>query len=380
LLVRVGLESGSRVAGYPLSGDVGVLVRTGDAPDFAFAAGGFHPGYRGPAELAGLRRLAIDLSPPTVLTVRAEAYVALTSNAFMVGARVDLGIDLEVADARGYLAFDAIVTIEPLHFAVDVRAGITVSVLGETVAGVALALHLEGPSPWIASGTATLELFFLPDIDLSFGPLRWPSGVQLPPAPNDVSALKLVVAAFKEPGAAHSILPPRTADPVLLRGDAADGEVACHPLGRVDLRQRAIPLSTKIATVGPSPSSEHEIAIKSVSIGGTAVPYEPTTDLFAPGQFERLRDDERLSRAAFERHVSGVQVAAGAAHVARAVSHVVLGWETIVPGHVIGPGGVGSVPHGGAGAVLALSAVARRRVADPGTLYAVGGAPLEAVA
>jgi hypothetical protein len=374
LLMRVGLDPGSRVAGYPLSGDVGLLLRTGDTAEFAFSAGGFHPGYRGPAELSGMRRLALDLSPPTLVTLRAEAYLAVTSNALMVGARVDLGIDLDVADARGYLSFDALVVVDPLHFAVDVRAGISVSVLGETVAGVALALHLEGPHPWVASGTATLELLFLPDIDLSFGPLRWPSDAQLPPAPTSVSALDLVIAAFREPGAARTFLPVGVVDPVVLREDRP--AAALHPLGGVELRQRAVPLHTPIETVGPAPSREGTIEIASTSIGVPGVGVVPTTDLFAPGQFLKLRDDQRLSRAAFEPHVSGRRVDARAAHTPGPSRPVAVAWKTIVPGQVLPADGVGTVPHGGAGGVLAVGAVARARSGS----YAVAGERLEAIA
>ncbi|MFE0152337.1 DUF6603 domain-containing protein [Nonomuraea sp. NPDC059007] len=49
--------TGSRFGFFGVSGEVGVLLRFGDGASFALVAGGFHPRYAPPAELAGLRRL-----------------------------------------------------------------------------------------------------------------------------------------------------------------------------------------------------------------------------------------------------------------------------------------------------------------------------------
>lgn len=306
VLVLVSL-AGSRLAGFGLSGDLGLLFGYGAEPRFAISAGGFHPGYRPPAELSSMRRLAVDISPPVLLSLRAEAYVALTSSAFMLGARVEVSIDFVVADAHGFLAFDAIVQWAPFHFELDIRAGISVRVLGETFAGVALALHLEGPGRWVAHGTATLQLLFLPDIDLEVGPLTWGTSADPPPAVE--SPLLLLREELARPESWQVLPPAGTEQLVTLRGGSAnDGALFAHPLGGVGVRQRAVPLGSHIDHIGGHPVSEHLLALGEPTIGDGQRPatVDPVSELFASGLFLALTDDEKLSRPAFASYPCGL--------------------------------------------------------------------------
>lgn len=303
LLIIVSM-AGSRLAGFTLSGDFGVLFRYGSQPVFAISAGGFHPGYQAPGELSALRRVVIDMSPPALLSLRAEAYVALTSNAFMLGARVELDIDFDVASAHGYLSFDAIVLWAPFHFAVDLSAHIDVRFLGETFAGITLALHLEGPGRWIAHGTATLELFFLPDVDLEVGPVEW--GGERDAQPGQVSPLALVKAELATSGSWQALPPARVGTVVTLR-DVAPGQGAlfAHPLGGVVVRQRAIPLMEQIQLVGGHPVSEHVVSLGGLAIEGGPPAGADVWDLFAPGQYFTLTDEQKLSQPAFSSYRAG---------------------------------------------------------------------------
>jgi hypothetical protein len=152
--------------------------------------------------------------------------------------------------------------------------------------------------------------------------------------------------------------------------------VACHPLGSVELRQRVVPFGTPIDTVGPQPSEERLVDIGVVTVRGltaAAVAVERTTDLFAPGQFERLRSDQRLARPAFEPHASGVHVRATGALAVGPSNDVVVDWETIVPG-TVSPLGLAAVHPSDAG--LASGAVARMRATDARARTVVAGPPL----
>ena len=98
-----------------------------------------------------MRRLALDLSSG-FLQLRAQAYFTLTSNTIQFGARLDLVAEVAGCGLRGFLAFDVLVQFEPFRFVADLSAGIAVQAFGETLAGISLALALEGPAAWRARG------------------------------------------------------------------------------------------------------------------------------------------------------------------------------------------------------------------------------------
>ncbi|MEU7821718.1 DUF6603 domain-containing protein [Catellatospora sp. NPDC049133] len=374
-LVLVSL-AGSRLAGFGLSGDLGMLFSYGAQPRFAISAGGFHPGYPAPPELSGMRRLAVDISPPALLSLRAEAYVALTGNAFMLGARVEATIDFEVAAAHGHLSFDALVQWAPFHFEVDIRAGIAVSVLGETFAGIALSLHLQGPGRWIAHGTATLELAFLPDIDLEVGPLVW--GAKPDELPGFASPLQVLRDELADP-ASWQVLPPTTAKDLVVLRDTAPGAdaVFAHPLGGVGVRQRAVPLDVPIAHLGGRPVREHLLALGEPVVGGMR-PQQvaAVTELFAPGLYLALTEDQKLSTPAYARYRCGSTAEGFHAAPHGPVRHTEYRWETVYP-HRADLAALrhdGAHVHPPAAQVLAAGPAGRRRVAaDP---YQVAGRPL----
>lgn len=72
-LVRVSLAN-SKIASIVISGDLGMIIRWSGGGEFAFSAGGFFPKYVPPPELADLRRLALEMSPPVdFIKLRATA-------------------------------------------------------------------------------------------------------------------------------------------------------------------------------------------------------------------------------------------------------------------------------------------------------------------
>ena len=231
LLIRVSL-SRSKISGFTVSGDIGILVVIAGEPDFAISAGGFHPSYRPPAELAGLKRIDIDLSPPAILTMRAQAYVALTSNSVQLGAHVQIKADAGVVGAEGHLGFDALVEWAPRFlFIIDLEAGIALYAFGESFAGVDLHLHLEGPGPWVAQGSASVSLLFF-DVDLDVGPLTWGEPAAEEPLP--VSPVALVADAIRKREAWTARLPDGAEQLVTMRPADGDG-IVVHPLGMFEV-------------------------------------------------------------------------------------------------------------------------------------------------
>ena len=216
----------------------------GGSAEFAISAGGFHPRYDPPRELAGMQRLGMDLSPPAILTLRAESYFALTSNSVQLGSRVEMGADLGVASISGHFAFDALVLFSPrFMFMIDLGIGLTVRAFGVTLCGVSVQLHLEGPAPWRAEGHAEVEILWW-DIPVDVGPFTWGDDDNPPPLPADPRQL-VRDALHRNPGAWQALTPP-DADRVvrLVPAPPSDTDVTVHPMGLFDVRQHAVPLET----------------------------------------------------------------------------------------------------------------------------------------
>jgi hypothetical protein len=332
VLVLVSLVD-SQIAGYAVSGDFGVLLRFGSSPEIAFSAGGFHPRFQPPPELAKLRRVTVDMSPPAVLTMRAEAYLALTTNTFQLGTHIELGADLGPIGAHGFLDFDALVHFQPqFTFEIDLGAGVAIEFAGDTIAGVTLHLHLEGPAPWIAHGTGTFT--FIVSKDFEVGPLQWGDANNPPPAivhPRD-----LIAKAIGDPAAWQTALPPNSDHLAHLRADPAPPPLLVHPLGLFEVRQHVAPLETEIVRIGANPAAAGETyvhfglpQVNKVDVGAIS----EVTDLFSAGQFLDLTDDQKLSRPSFEPMQAGARInpPAGAGFDLARLRQSDLEYETFVP-------------------------------------------------
>ena len=142
----------SRLAQFALTGDMALRMSWGAQPSFLLAVGGFHPRFAAPPGFPALQRVAVALAAGDNPKLRLEAYLALTSNTVQFGARVDLAAKAGSFSIAGFLSFDALLTLEPLAFVVDIAAKLAVKVGGHTLLSVSLALTLSGPRPWRARG------------------------------------------------------------------------------------------------------------------------------------------------------------------------------------------------------------------------------------
>jgi hypothetical protein len=310
LLILVSLN-GSRIATFSVFGDMGFLVRWSGSPELALTAGGFHPRYTPPRELTGLQRLGMDLSPPVLLSMRSESYFAVTTNSVQLGARIEMSAGLDVADISGHFAFDAIVLLTPrFAFELDVGVALAARVEGVTLLGVQMQLHVDGPAPWRAQGTAEVEIF-LTSIPIDVGPISWGDADNPPPTPTDPRQL-VHDALHRNPGAWQALTPPDSDRVVRLKSaPPSETDVTVHPMGLFDVRQHAIPLETVIVHVGAHPVPEGQ---RRVNLG---VPFVNTlaagalsevTDLFSSGVYLDLTEDQKLSRPAFEPMPAGARI------------------------------------------------------------------------
>ena len=138
----------SRALGiFRVTASAALRLSWGSPPYALVSLGGFFPGFRPePAPVPPQQRLALALDIPCPLTFRAEGYLAITSGTFQVGAHIDVGIDLSVIAAYGFLGFDAFIQLDPFHLRADYEAGWEVD--GAFSGGTTVSGWIDGPGPW----------------------------------------------------------------------------------------------------------------------------------------------------------------------------------------------------------------------------------------
>jgi hypothetical protein len=301
----------SRVAAFTISGDMAARLNYGAEPGLAISAGGFNPRFSPPPDFPELRRLAISLGDGDNPRIRLEAYLANTTNSIQMGARLevyveaDLGRVLGVFSATAYLSFDALITLVPFSFVVDLAGGVEIRRNGSVLFGAQLLLSLSGPQPVRAWGYAQFDFFGRRRIpfDHTFGP----DPLELVIAVADpVGAL---LAALADPRNWETQLPAAAPTTASLRElpPAPEGTVLTHPLGRMGVRQRIVPLDVPIDRFAGAPVPEAARMLHvSVSLGGKSAVGTPVRDAFPTGESLDLTDDEKLSREQFSQWPCGL--------------------------------------------------------------------------
>lgn len=366
--------TGSHIVGARLSGDMVLLVRGGADPALVLSAGGFHPAFPVPRGVPALRRMALDLCPTPLIDLRCEAYFAITSNTLQLGARIDLAVEVAECGFRGYLAFDALVQLSPFRFVADVSGGVCLRAFGQSLLAVHLALHLEGPAPWLARGRGSLDLFLF-EVSLDFE-VGWGSPPPAPPAPPDVGVELRAALADPTAWTAHGATPPGL---TLTKAAAKElnAATAVDPYGSVTVRQTRVPLGLEIARFAGVAVAPQRWDVTTGEFG----PGEPASrttevrDRFAPGQFVASgSDDAALGAPAFVELRSGVELLPAAATGAE-TRPVELTWEERIIAHELP-----APERGSAGALPAIAALELAMVAATAADATWWAPPAEVVA
>jgi len=258
-----------------------------------------------------LERLAISLAGSDNPRVRLEAYFALTANTIQLGARADLYAEVNLGKVIGtfsvtaYVGFDTLIHLSPFEFEAGLGAEVTIARNGSPLISAKFVATLTGPSPWHAWGYAEFDFFgsHRVQFDATIGP-----GDQ--PAIAPVAVLPKLITALKDHASWAGVLPQGATMMVSLREAKATAEIRVHPLGSLTLRQRIVPLGKTISAFGSSrPADANRFELTTVTVGGTAVAErEVVFDQFAPAQFERLTDDQKLARPSFEQMEAGLHL------------------------------------------------------------------------
>ena len=291
----------SRIAGYPVTGDVAVRLGGGG---WILAFGGFHPRYTPPRPMPAQRRLRIDISPSANAKLRAEAYFAITSNSIQGGLHVALDIDAGAASIHGWLDLDFLWQDDQPRLSVRFDVGLELRVGGSSIAGISADVLVEGTNPWHLQADLSLHLLFF---TLHFGYQHTWGEVEPGDTPPEVDVAVRVAQSLSTDGAWSAIAP--NGDALVTFRVSDRSEIGVHPYGQLSLRQRTVPLGVAVTRLGASRVTGGSATVLLTPIAG-APASAPTVGLFAAAQFQQLSDDEKLSRPSFEPFQDGISFGA----------------------------------------------------------------------
>jgi hypothetical protein len=313
----------SSLAGIPLTGDMALRLSLAGIPSLLLSIGGFHPRFTPPARFPELRR--IELTAGTNPQLRMSAYLALSYVSTQIGAHVDLVAKGGGFKIQAHLGFDALFSIFPFRFDVEIDATASISWHGHNLLGVHLDLHLSGPHPYHAKGSASFSVLWW-DVSVGFDQ-TWGDKTPVPlPPPPDLAAL--LREALGRPDAWNAELPTRSR-PLFALADGVSRETV-PPTASVVVRQRTLPLAYNITMFGNVPlSSEQRFSIDHVRHAAGELEASPVDAPFAVGQFTQLSDDEKLAAPTFEQYTAGVRIADGTVR-AGTISRSPIDLDTIV--------------------------------------------------
>jgi hypothetical protein len=298
---------------FRITGEAIFRWRFGRDPYVVLTIGGFFPGFNpAPAQLpADIQRVGFVLDLPVSLpmSLRAEGYLAVTSNTFQFGILLEAGIDAGAFGAQGHIQLDAMLQFSPFYFEADFSAGFRVQLLGKTLHGVRCSGQISGPGPVVIRAEITYETpFFLPDISwrdtFVFGD----------PAPRQEARIHSVVDELAlEMKAAHNLRAENGADPsVALRDQPSNDIPRLSPLGSLVWSQRRLPLGMRLEQVQNIPLETAQTAVVTVESIWQEDQKNPPQEGFNLAQYIALSDAQKLNMTGcYEEQPAGVRLDQG---------------------------------------------------------------------
>lgn len=319
----------SEIVGIKLEGDMAFrLFWGGSCKGFLLSIGGFHPNYK-PEEgmlVSNMKRLALKLDYK-VLKVGLEAYLAITSNSFQIGAHLDLKVGWNKFGITGYAGFDALFIFDPFMFMFDIEAGVAVVCGSWKLMSIDLSLSLSGPAPWNAKGDAKFWFILIP-IEVGFNVTWGDSRPQLPD--KEIEILPLLIGELKnssnwmqEPESNKDrdvIMRTEYTEAILSTKDkpAKDSEkpLIVSPLGTLSFNQSIVPLEDKTLDMcnNAVPTDYNIVQIKYVKAGAEKITVSEKNHLendFAPSLYYSMNNDQKLKSPSYVSYKSGFKAMGG---------------------------------------------------------------------
>ena len=300
----------SHILFITIDGSMGLLVAWGDNANFVVSVGGFHPQFNPPPlPFPTPQRISISLINESFARIQADGYFAVTSNTVQFGTHSSYFFGFSALNVQGASSFDALIQFSPFHFIVSFSTSFSVNVFGIGCFGIGISLTVEGPTPFHASGTASISFFFFSvdiHIDFTWGDTR---NTTLPP----VAVMPLLVAELAKQSNWRAQLPSGSNLLVSLRKlDPSEAALVLHPVGTLQISQRLLPLDLTIDKFGnqqPTDANNFTLTVTSAALSK----LRTLTESFAPSQFQNFSDAQKLSQAAYVPLDSGVELAVSGA-------------------------------------------------------------------
>ncbi|SKB39527.1 hypothetical protein SAMN05660776_0936 [Salegentibacter holothuriorum] len=294
----------SRVLFYTLEGEMGMLVGWGAKANFVSSVGGFHPAFKPPTlPFPNPVRISLSILNESWGKIRVMAYFAVTSNTAQFGAKAELYFGFSELKIEGHIGFDALFQFSPFYMIIQLSASLSVKVFGIGLFSVRVKMSLEGPAPWYAHGTGSISLLFF-DIDVDFD-FTWgeEKDTRLPP----ISIMPLLIEEFEKQENWKALVPVNNNLLVSLRKIDSVAELVLHPVGTLQVIQRAIPLELTLDKMGSQKPDDANFF--SVDPEGSELSKIKTLDEdFAIAQFKELKDAEKLSSPSFQPIQGGMEL------------------------------------------------------------------------
>jgi hypothetical protein len=298
----------SHVLFITIDGSMGLLVAYGTDANFIVSVGGFHPQFHPPPlPFPTPQRISLNLINESFARIHADGYFAVTSNTVQFGTHANYFFGFSALNVQGASSFDALIQFSPFHFIVSFSTSFSVNIFGIGAFGIDIALSVEGPTPFHASGTASISFFFFSvgiNIDFTWGESR---DTTLPP----IAVMPLLTAELGKQSNWRALLPSGNTLLVSLRHlDAAEAALVLHPVGMLQISQRLVPLDLTLDKFGnQKPSDANLFALNVTSPGLTKT--RNLQEEFAPSQFQNLSDAQKLSQPGYVPLDSGIELAVG---------------------------------------------------------------------
>jgi hypothetical protein len=341
----------SRILQFVLTGSMAFRLYQGENPVFLLTAGGFHPAFQPPAnaDLPTLRRITLALSQGGNFRLTLSSYLAITTNTVQFGSRLDLYVGLPASFyIEGFLGFDALFRFNPFHVAVQIAAGVAIKRNGRAKLSITLNLLVSEPGPWHVQGEGSFKILFFRirfRIDRTFG-----SNATQPVLPT-TDVRQLLKAALRAP-ANWEVQPPvsRAGSTTVLRTDEQTTQLVVDPGGALVIRQQIVPLDYSVDVYGNSrPVNGNRFEVAGVVLGEapnelsvSAGALGEIREAFAPGQYKRMSDGEKLSAPSFQLLRSGIRLAVTDGLVGSSGTTQTVRFERIIIAPVPNPGGTAS--------------------------------------
>ncbi len=285
---------------FRITGGVALRLAYGNNGYFLFTVGGFHPSFNpGAMELPRVARVGVSYALGPVW-MKQEMYLAITSNTFQLGSRVEAGLEIGPISAHGWFSFDALIQFKPFYFVAHIDAGFDVEVEGVSLCSVRVEGQLSGPGPLVLQARARVRLLFIKvsgnvTIELSSNP------------PEQVIAIPNLPVHLQGELSKPDNLRIEGEDRSVIFAPQSTGAKLFAPVGELVWEQKRAPLNLAIEKVeGVELVGWHTLTVTSGLPG-----EKPEEDWFGVGTYHKLSDGEALNTANFVKQQSGLRIGVG---------------------------------------------------------------------